>query len=54
MLRLQHGRALKFSKAFSGQFDQMPGRWWRVCRLQLVFNVDVSNRLDRIDSLWQI
>jgi hypothetical protein len=32
LLWLQHGRALQFSKAFAGQFDQVPARWWRVLK----------------------
>jgi hypothetical protein len=47
MLRVQHGRALQFSKAFGGQFDQVPARWWWVLKI-VVDSIDGADvRLKR-------
>jgi hypothetical protein len=39
LLRLHHGRALQFSKAFAGQFDQLATRGWRVLKIG-VYRID--------------
>ncbi len=33
ILRVQYGGTLQFSKAFAGQFDQVPARWWWVLKI---------------------
>ncbi len=49
-LRLQHGRALQFSKAFAGQFDQVPTCWRRVLKVVVDRIDDAQVRLKRFGA----